>query len=232
MAQIFVQLIEDDEDITELIHYNLTQEGWDVLCAASAEAGFQNILNLRPDILLVDIMLPGESGIALCKKIRLHPTLKELPIVIISARSEDNDIVEGLDVGADDYVPKPFSPKILIARINAVLRRQASNLDEGQPQLMIKELIIDPNTRMVRCQKKQLKLTHSEFEILYLLVSKPGWVYARSHIVNTLNGENHAITDRAVDVHIVSLRKKLGPYGAAIETIRSIGYRFNDSVLL
>ncbi|HKI51135.1 MAG TPA: response regulator transcription factor [Geothermobacteraceae bacterium] len=229
MAAEKILVIEDEEDILALVHYNLAREGFQVSCATSGEEGLKLVAE-QPDLILLDLMLPGVDGLEVCRRLRGHEATAGLPIIMMTAKGEESDVVAGLELGADDYVTKPFSPKILLARVRAVLRRrtQGAEVLEEPDQLTHGELVIHPGRNEVLVAGKPVELTFTEFRVLQFLASRPGWVFTRYQIVNAVRGEDYAVTDRAVDVQVVGLRKKLGPCGALIETVRGVGYRFKD----
>ena len=230
MSKKQILVIEDEEDILALIHFNLVKAGFRVECAATGEEGYNKARDLRPDLILLDLMLPGMDGLEVCHRLRQAPDTKDCPIIMLTAKGEEHDIVRGLEMGADDYVPKPFSPQVLLARVNAVLRRRTKpdvGEDHDDP-IRIHKLYIHPGRNKVVADEVNVELTHTEFKVLMLLASRPGWVFTRSQIVDAIHGEGYAVTDRAVDVQIVGLRKKLGPCGDYIETVRGVGYRFRE----
>lgn len=229
MAAEKILVIEDEEDILALVHYNLAREGYRVSCATSGEEGLR-LIEEQPDLILLDLMLPGIDGLEVCRRLRGGEAAAGLPIIMMTAKGEESDVVAGLELGADDYVTKPFSPKILLARVRAVLRRRtrAGEVQEEPDQLTHGELVIHPGRNEVLVAGKPVELTFTEFRVLHFLASRPGWVFTRYQIVNAVRGEDYAVTDRAVDVQVVGLRKKLGPCGALIETVRGVGYRFKD----
>jgi len=223
-----ILIIEDEEDILALIHYNLTREGFQVLCSASGEDGLKKVSEQRPDLILLDLMLPGINGIEICETLKGCPETSEIPIIMVTAKGEESDIVAGLELGADDYITKPFSPKILVARTKAALRRprkEALVPDEASV-VNVHELVIHPGKKEVLANGLPINLTYTEFHVLLFLARRPGWVFTRYQLVNAVRGEDYAVTDRAVDVQIVGLRKKLGLFGKYIETVRGVGYRF------
>ena len=229
MAKEHILAIEDEEDILALVHYNLAKEGFKVTCAASGEEGLQAARRGRPDLILLDLMLPGLDGLEVCRALRRHDETASVPIVMLTAKGEEADIIAGLELGADDYVTKPFSPRVLISRLRAVLRRQARGAEpEAAAPLQFENLVIHPGRNEVLVQGEPVELTFTEFRVLHFLASRPGWVFTRYQIVNAVRGDDYAVTDRAVDVQIVGLRKKLGACGRYIETVRGVGYRFKD----
>jgi two-component system alkaline phosphatase synthesis response regulator PhoP len=230
MAGQNVYVIEDEQDIAELIRYNLDLAGYKVEIFPTGEAGFVALENKVPDLLILDIMLPGLNGLEICKRIKQIPAMKNLPIIMASAKGEEADIVKGLELGADDYITKPFSPRVLNARVDAVLRRGRQTLSEpAKDSISIHGIEINAGRVEVRVDGQKLDLTQSEFKILQFLVQRPGWVFTRGQIVEAIRGENYAVTDRTIDFQMVGLRKKMGDKGDYIETVRGVGYRFKDS---
>jgi two-component system alkaline phosphatase synthesis response regulator PhoP len=222
---------EDDETILELIRYNLAKEGFRVSCYTSGEKALLAAGIEVPDMVLLDILLPGIDGIQVCRLLRSEEKTRQVPIIMVTAKGEEQDIVEGLETGADDYITKPFSPRVLLARIQAVLRRKQREKEMVQPPenpIRIRELTIDANRHRVAVADRKIDLTVTEFQILHFLARQAGWVFTRYQIVEAVRGSNYHVTDRAVDVVVFGLRKKLGEYGRYIETVRGIGYRFAD----
>jgi two-component system phosphate regulon response regulator PhoB len=230
MSKERILVIEDEEDILALVHYNLAKEGFRVTTATSGEAGLQAVRSQEPELILLDLMLPGVDGLEVCRALKRNPETAEVPIVMMTAKGEEADIVAGLELGADDYVTKPFSPRILVARVRAVLRRrgQGAEKPDGSEAIEFPDLAIHPGRNEVLVQGVPVDLTFTEFRVLHFLASRPGWVFTRYQIVNAVRGDDYAVTDRAVDVQIVGLRKKLGPCGKYVETVRGVGYRFRD----
>jgi len=229
MSKTRILVIEDEEDILALVHYNLVKAGFMVEIATSGEEGLRKAETSRPDLVVLDLMLPNLGGLEVCRRIRCNEDLAETAIVMMTAKGEEEDIVTGLEYGADDYVAKPFSTAVLVARIKAVLRRRAVGRDRqaGEP-IVVHDLVIDQGRNRVTAAGKNIDLTVSEFKLLCLLAAKPGWVFTRTKIVDAIHGEGYAITDRAVDVQVVGLRKKLSTSGDYIETVRGVGYRFKE----
>lgn len=226
-----ILVVEDEADIAELIQYNLELAKFNVRTAASGEEVFDIVKEFSPDLILLDLMLPGLSGLEVCKRIK-QTEAQETPIIMVTAKGEENDIITGLELGADDYVTKPFSPQVLVARAQAVLRRSRKESDsEVDDSHIVKlgELEIDPGRVEVKIKGEKVDLTQSEFRILQFLAQRPGWVYTRAQIVQAIHGSNYAVTDRTIDFQMVGLRKKLGPVGDRIETVRGVGYRFKES---
>lgn len=225
MSTCQILVVEDDTRIQELLHYNLTRAGFSVVSAYSAEEAL-SFLSQRPiDIVILDLMLPGMDGLTFCRRLKSQPDTANIPVIMLTARGEDQDIVTGLETGADDYIPKPFSPKVLIARIRAVLRRKTPDKEQDEECYSVGEITIDRSRREVRVRDRSIQLTRTEFEILDILASRAGRVLSRTEIAELVHGEPFVTTDRAVDVHIASLRKKLGEAGKMVETVRGVGYR-------
>jgi len=220
--------VEDEEDILEVLRYNLEQEGYRVVGALSGEEAQRLIRSEPPDLILLDLMLPGLGGLDLCRILKQNEKTRHIPIIMLTAKSEEADVVAGLEMGAEDYVTKPFSPRVLTARVRTVLRRRQSAPEGGDTTLNLDGLYLHLGRHEVTVNGDPVNLTLTEFRILHHLARHPGWVYTRSQIVDAVRGEGYAITDRAIDVQVVGLRKKLGDKGALIETVRGIGYRFRD----
>ena len=228
MAKERILVVEDDEDILQLLKYNLAKEGYGVTGVTSGEEALKVLKSGLPDLLLLDLMLPGVDGLEVCRRFKRDTQTGQVPIIMLTAKGEEADIVTGLELGADDYITKPFSPRVMLARVRAVLRRrQAEPLDESAP-LKIQELVIHPGRHEVVVADQTLDLTVTEFRLLYMLASRAGWVFTREQIVRGVHGEDYPASDRSVDVQVVSLRKKLGPSGKYLETVRGVGYRFTE----
>ena len=229
MSKGRILVVDDEEDILELVKYNLEREGYLVDCVETGEEAIERATAIRPDGILLDLMLPGVDGIEVCRELRKNPDTRTIPIIMMTAKGEEADVVSGLEVGADDYVPKPFSTKVLIARLRALLRRTAEKKDEEAGEVIRRRtFVLDLGRREASIAGKPLDLTFTEFEILRLLAKRPGWVYSRSRIVNEIKGSDYPVTERAVDVQIVGLRKKLGD-ADLIETVRGVGYKFKNN---
>jgi two-component system phosphate regulon response regulator PhoB len=228
MAKKSILVVEDEDDIRELLRYNLAKEGYQVTCSASGEEALKAVRVSLPDLVLLDLMLPGLDGLEVCRSLKQDPQTRNLPIVMLTAKGEEADIVVGLELGADDYVTKPFSLRVLLARLRAVLRRHSAPPPSETAPLTIHELVIHPGRHEVLVQGLPVDLTATEFRLLNLLARRPGWVFTRSQIVNEIHGDDYPVTERAVDVQMVSLRKKLGPSGKYLETVRGIGYRCKE----
>jgi two-component system phosphate regulon response regulator PhoB len=228
MAKCKILVVEDDEDIRELVRFNLVREGHRVFAVSTGEEALDLARKERPDLIVLDLMLPGMDGLEVCKILRGEPATSEIPIVIVSAKGEESDVVTGLELGADDYLTKPFRPRILLARIKAVLRRNQGGDADENATITIDELTIDPGRHEVRVKEKPVQLTATEFRILHFLARRPGWVFTRYQIVDGVHGADYPVTDRSIDFQMVGLRKKLGPCAKFIETVRGVGYRFKD----
>jgi two-component system alkaline phosphatase synthesis response regulator PhoP len=226
MAKEKILVVDDEEDILELLKFKLSQEGYQVTSAASGEEALSCVRSGTPDLIVLDLMLPGIDGIEVTRELKNDPDTKNIPIVMLTAKGEEADIVIGLELGADDYITKPFSPRILIARVKAVLRRKGQKSQDKTSVIQIHNLTIDPGRHEVRVNGDPVQLTFTEFGILNYLARRPGWVFTRTQIVDEVRGEDYYVTDRSVDVQIVGLRRKLGPAGKYIETVRGVGYRF------
>ena len=226
MPKESILVIEDDEDILQLLKYNLAKEGYEVTGLTSGEEAIKALKSGTPDLVLLDLMLPGVDGLDVCRQLKRNAQTGQIPIIMLTAKGEEADIVTGLELGADDYITKPFSPRVMLARVRAVLRRvQGEPPAEGTP-LKIHELVIHPGRHEATVAGQPLDLTVTEFRLLYMLASRPGWVFTREQIVKGVHGEDYPASDRSVDVQVVSLRKKLGPDGKYLETVRGVGYRF------
>lgn len=229
MSKETILIVDDEEDIIELIKYNLKNEGYSILTALSGEHAMKMAKQFSPDLIVLDLMLPGIDGLEVTKYLRNDERTQDIPIVMLTAKGEETDIVTGLELGANDYISKPFSPKVLVARIRAILRRRRKESTETNDRIKQEgDLIIDRAKHQVTIQGEVLDLTLSEFELLSFLAEKKGWVFTRNQIVYAIHGENHAVTERSVDVIIVGLRKKLKNYASTIETVRGVGYRFKE----
>lgn len=229
MSSKTILVVDDERDIRELVRYNLAREGYKVECARTGEEGLRQARALVPDLIVLDLMLPGLDGLEVCKRLKADRQTAAVPIVMLTAKGEDADVVAGLELGADDYVIKPFSPRVLLARVRAILRR-GEEPAETEPAIIRRgELVIDPARHQVTVSNEPVGLTALEMRVLIALARRPGLVLTRYQIVDASQGEGVGVTDRSVDVHIVSLRRKLGACGPLIETVRGIGYRFKES---
>ena len=229
MSAINITIIEDEEDIRHLLFYNLEKAGYSVSGYESGEEGLAAIRAAPPDLVLLDLMLPGIGGMDVCRRMRQDTAMQHIPVIIISARGEETDIVAGLELGADDYLPKPFSPKILLARIRTVLRRVTQPVPDEDEVIQVDDLMLDPRKFIATISDKPVELTAGDFRLLHYLASHRGWVFTRYQIVDAIRGEGYVVTERAIDVQIAGLRKKLGACGRYIQTVRGVGYRFKDA---
>ena len=223
-----ILVVDDEKDILELVRYNLARDGYQIICAASGEKALELAESKLPDLIVLDLMLPGIDGLEVTKKLKNYSGTSHIPIIMLTAKGEEADIVTGLELGADDYVTKPFSPRVLVARVRAVIRRKAIELFDDQSVIKIHDLVVHPQRREVLVRGAPVEMTFTEFQILYFLAGRPGWVFTRYQIVDAVRGDDYPVTDRSVDVQIVGLRKKLGPCGKYIETVRGVGYRFRE----
>jgi two-component system alkaline phosphatase synthesis response regulator PhoP len=228
MTRGTILVVDDEEDIQELVRLSLQREGCEVLTVGTGDQVLATTRSRQPLLVVLDLLLPGLQGLDVCRILKADPKTHAIPIVILSAKSEASDIVTGLELGAEDYITKPFNSKVLAARVRRVLRKgMEQNLDRRA--IRLHNLTIDPSRCEALLNDRPLALTLSEFNILYLLARRPGVVFSRYQIVDSLHGGDYIVTDRAVDVQITYLRKKLGPYRDYIETVRGVGYRFKDS---
>lgn len=235
MAKVNVLVVEDEADIQQLVSYNLIRAGFHVTCADTGEEALERLRSEEIDCVLLDLMLPGMSGIEVCRAMRKAESTsqKAIPIIMLTAKGEEEDVVTGFECGADDYITKPFSPKVLVARIKAVVKRAVASQNEMEENwnavINVDGLQIDKRRHEVSLDGAQVHLTTTEFSILSLLANKPGWVFTRQQIIDSVRGYDFLITPRAIDVQIFGLRKKMGDYGKLIETVRGIGYRYKSS---
>ncbi len=223
-----ILVVDDEPDIIELVRYNLAKEGYRVQTVLSGEKALAAADEGVPDLVLLDLMLPGVDGLDVCRRLKANPRTAHIPIIMLTAKVEDADIVTGLELGADDYVTKPFSPRVLVARVRTVLRRKRREEETTLELVKIHDLTIDPARHEVVISGIPVLLTASEFKILSFLARRPGWVFSREQIIIAVKGQDYPVTDRSVDVQIVGLRKKLGDAGKFIETVRGVGYRFRE----
>lgn len=228
MTKQRILVVEDEDDIRELLRYNLQKEGYQLTCVVSGEAAIDKACSDVPDLILLDLMLPGQDGFEVCKELKKTPATQKIPIIMLTAKGEESDVVTGLELGAADYVTKPFSPRILIARVRAVLRRRAVRPAAESDVLRVHNMVIHPGRHEVLLDGQAVPFTATEFRMLHFLARRPGWVFTRYQIVDAVHGPDYPVTDRSVDVQIVGLRKKLGKAGEYLETIRGVGYRFKE----
>ena len=226
-----ILVIEDEPDILELIQYNLEREGYRTTGCLNGEQGLQKAQQEEPSLILLDLMLPGLSGIEVCRRLKSDPSTKQIGVIMVSAKGEEEDVVHGLEVGADDYVPKPFRPKILLARVKAVLRRSGVEeaVTDEKDRLEYQGVTLDRSRHELSVDGEVINLTATEFRLLFFLASHPGRVFTRNQLLDRAIGANVMVIDRNIDVHVGALRKKLGNYRGMIETVRGVGDRFKDA---
>jgi len=231
MSKPHILIVEDDEDIQQLVSFNLIKAGFHVSCVSNGEDGLRLLETEKIDCVLLDIMLPGQNGMEICRQVREIKEFSSLPIIMMTAKREEDEIIAGLELGADDYITKPFSPKVLIARVKATLRRTRENttsIQDAEETLIVKELKIFPGRHEVFVHDQEIKLTVTEFLILAMLARRPGWTFSRQQIIDAVRGHDYMVTSRVIDVQVFNLRKKMGAAGENIETVRGIGYRLKD----
>jgi two-component system phosphate regulon response regulator PhoB len=224
-----ILIIEDEADIQEVIQYNLSREGFKVACAGDGERGLEAARRDSPDLVLLDLMLPSVDGIEVCRQLKRDPITRSIPILMVTAKGEDSDVVLGLGVGADDYITKPFSPKELVARVKAVLRRGPLKEERGAGERIVRDgLVVDVTRHEVLVDDKPVLFTATELRLLHFLASHPGRVFTRAHLLSRVIGDDAVVIDRNIDVHVRAIRLKLGAHRDLIETVRGVGYRFRD----
>ncbi len=224
-----ILIVEDEPDIAELLAYNLHQAGFETITAINGEDAFRQVNTRLPDLILLDLLLPGMDGLEICRMLKQNLKTADIPVIMLTAKGEKTDRIVGLELGADDYITKPFSPREVVLRIRAVQRRmQGAGARAAAKQLRIHDLVIDLDKHQVFNGKEEVDLTATEFKLLTLLAGAPGRVFTRDLLMNELWGDNYFAVDRTVDTHISRLRRKLGELNGAIETVRGIGYRFKE----
>lgn len=228
MSHTKIVVIEDEPDILEVIQHNLTREGFKVLACTDGAEGLRMVQNEAPALVLLDLMLPGMDGLEVCRLLKMDTVTQHIPIVMITAKAEESDIVLGLGLGADDYMTKPFRPRELVARVRAVLRRVPPTKAGGVERLVRDGLVVDAVRHQVYIDDEEVRLTATEFRLLHFMASHPGRVFTRDQLVHRAIGEDAVVVDRNIDVHIRSIRQKLARYRGMIETVRGVGYRFRD----
>ena len=226
-----ILLIEDEEDIAALIKLQAELSGYKLHVEVDGINGYRAIEREKPDLVILDIMLPGQNGLDVCRKMKSNPDLKNIPVVIVSAKGEEIDVVLGLELGADDYLAKPFSPKVLFSRIKAVMRR-GKEAEKAPKLLHFGDFILEVDRYLLRKDDKFITITLSEFGILRRLLTNRGKVLTRNQLLDDVHNDDAFIVDRNIDVHIASLRKKLGPGFEWIETVRGVGYRLREDPVL
>jgi two-component system alkaline phosphatase synthesis response regulator PhoP len=223
-----VLVVEDEEDLRDIVIYNLEREGYKTIGVETGEQGLEQAIALKPDLIILDLMLPGMNGMDVCRHIRQNANTQAIPIIMVSAKGEEADIVSGLELGADDYVTKPFSPRILLARVRSVFRRSKQVDVVDVSLLKIDGLAIDTRKHQLSIDDVPVDLTKSEFGILHFLACHRGWVFTRYQIVDAIRGDKYVVTERVIDVLVAGLRKKLEAHADLIETVRGVGYRFKE----
>ena len=229
MGHTTVLVIDDEKDLLELVRYNLEREKLDVITASDGQSGLEIGLKHKPDLVLLDLMMPGMNGLEVCKQLRADARTSRVPIIMLTAKAAETDKIVGLELGADDYITKPFSVRELVARVRAVLRRSAQ-AETGEEVIRRGDLSIDVARHEVTWEGKPVALTATEFRILEFLAGRPGRVMSRDDIIDGALGRDTSVFNRTIDVHITALRKKLGGGGAHIETVRGFGYKWSDRV--
>ncbi|NBW96096.1 MAG: response regulator [Planctomycetia bacterium] len=222
-----ILVVDDEEDLLELVSYNLIREGYRVTGVGTGEDALKAARKQPPDLIVLDLMLPAVDGLEVCRRLKGDPKTRDIPIIMLTAKSEEADMVAGLERGADDYIAKPFSPRVLSARVRALLRRRESQVrNELDTTIEAHEISIHPGRHEVTLAGQPLELTYTEFALLQFLAKRPGWAYTRAQIVDAVKGADYPVTERSVDVQVAGLRKKLGEFGSYVETVRGVGYRF------
>jgi two-component system phosphate regulon response regulator PhoB len=229
MSGEHILIVEDEKDIRNLLRFNLEKQDYRVTALAEGDRVIKELRKSRPDLILLDLMLPGVSGKELCRTIKADSHMQSIPIIMVTAKTEEADIVTGLEAGADDYITKPFSLNVLRARVKSVLRRHASETKREDEVIDHQGLRIHPGRHEVTVNGEPINLTYTEFKVLHCLARRPGWVFTRYQIVDAVRGQEYEVTDRAVDVTIVGLRKKLGSAAKMIQTVRGVGYKFKEN---
>lgn len=234
MSRPRILIVEDEVEIAELIRFHVDREGFEGRVVDSGRTALDEIEREHPDVVLLDLMLPDLDGLEVCRRLKRKEQTRDLPILIVSAKGEEADIVAGIELGADDYVTKPFSPRVLIARVKNVLRRTGitgtgeKEAGDGRLRLAGGDVVIDAARHRVTVGGDQVELTLTEFGILRFLAARPGFVRTRDQIIQAVHGRNTVLSSRTVDVHVTALRRKLGDWGRLIETVRGVGYRMSD----
>jgi len=228
MAGENILIVEDEEDIAELLEYNLKRQGFTAEAVDTGEEGLEVCREALPHLVILDLMLPRLSGLDVCRRLKADEATRHIPVIMLTAKGEEEDIIAGFESGADDYVTKPFRPKVLLARVGALLRRGAASRPGKEEEVEFGDLKIHTGRHEVFARDKQVELTNTEFRILQFLVSRPGWVFTRRQIVKAVHGEDYPVTGRSVDVQVAALRRKLGACGHVIQTVRGVGYKVGD----
>ncbi len=229
MSKAHILVVDDEEDLLELVSYNLRREGYEVDCVTTGETALRAARSRQIDLIILDLMLPGADGLEVCRALRSDPQTREIAIVMLTAKGDEADIVTGIELGADDYITKPFSPRVLLARVRAALRRRSRSAEvDDHSVVRVHDLSIDPIRHEVTLGGRRLDLTITEFRVLSWLARHPGRVFTRQQIIDAVRGDDYPVTERSVDVQVVALRRKLENHQDYIETIRGVGYRFKE----
>ena len=232
MKQPKVLIVEDEPDIADILKMNLNADGFDVTTLAEGSGVLDHVKQHPPQIILLDVMIPGKDGFDVCKELKGDAETKHIPIIFITAKTLEHNVISGLEIGADDYITKPFSISVVISRIKAVLRRskaEGTTVDSDMKASISAAGITMDTTRMVvKTADHKINLNATEFALLKYLISKPGWVFKRTQLMEACKGDDVFVTDRSIDVMMVAIRKKLGPYAHLIETVQGVGYKFKD----
>ncbi len=227
-------VVEDEPEIADLVKFHLQREGVEVTITRSGRRALELARQDIPDLLVLDLMLPDLDGLEVCRRLKEHDETKSIPVVMLTARGSEADIVTGIEMGADDYVTKPFSPRVLMARLQNAMRKRATVATDQPDDVLIRlsgKLVMDRERHIVTCSNTPINLTITEFEMLFMLAKRPGFVRTRDQIISTVHGPLTVLSQRTIDVHVTAIRRKLGELGASIETVRGVGYRFADGVL-
>jgi two-component system phosphate regulon response regulator PhoB len=227
MTKAQILIVEDDRSLADVLDYNLRQDGYQTVVATDGQDGLRQAKLRTPDLIVLDLMLPLVDGLEICRRLRADPVTRNILVLMLTAKTEETDEVVGFSVGTDDYVAKPFSVKVLLERIRALLRRRDAGSNNGNV-LVSQGVLVDRERHRVTVEERLLDLTPSEFSLLEALIRQPGRVFARGELIDAALGGDSLVLERTIDVHIRSLRKKLGPHAILIETVRGVGYRFRD----
>jgi two-component system phosphate regulon response regulator PhoB len=227
MSKANILIVEDDRSLADVLDYNLRQDGYHTVVANDGQDGLRQAKLRSPDLIVLDLMLPLVDGLEICRRLRADPVTRNILVLMLTAKSEETDEVVGFSVGTDDYVAKPFSVKVLLERIRALLRRREGHTENGSV-LVSQGVMVDRERHRVTVEEKLLDLTPSEFSLLEALVRQPGRVFSRSELIDAALGGDSLVLERTIDVHIRALRKKLGAHAVLVETVRGVGYRFRD----
>jgi two-component system phosphate regulon response regulator PhoB len=230
MTKETILVVDSEKDSRELVKHQLSLKKYNVICAETGEKALSKITETSIDLVILDLILPGMDGLEVTKALKQNNKTRHIPVIMLTAKSDEEDIVAGLSLGGDDYITKPFSPKVLLARVMAVLRRYQSDNGNEARIIQIHDLLIHPGRRSVKINNESICLTHTEFQVLYVLAKRPGWVFTRTQLIDATRGDYYSVMDRSIDVIILRLRKKLKGCGNYIETVRGIGYRLKDNL--